>query len=428
MNNWSLSRLKEITSKIGSGATPRGGKKTYLESGVSLVRSLNIYDFNFSYKDLAFINDDQALGLSNVEVFSNDILLNITGASVARCCIVPTEILPARVNQHVAIIRVIPELANSKFVYYSINSPNNKNILLSLAQGGATREALTKKTIENFKIQLPPLPIQRKIASILSAYDDLIENNTRRIQILENMAQAIYREWFVNFRFPGHEHVKMVESELGKIPEGWKVVNLTNLVCTQYGYTESAKTEEVGPKYVRGMDINKTSYINWGQVPYCTIDYDKYLKYKLFPKDILVIRMADPGKVGIVERDIEAVFASYLIRLKIKDEKFKPYFLYYLLMSNYYQGYISGASTGTTRKSASAGIITNINFILPSIHIMNSFEDQITDLRKLLNILLDKNEILRHVRDLLLSRLISGELDVSEIEIDRMQVKEKNEL
>lgn len=157
-----LVKLQEITTKIGSGATPRGGQDSYKTTGITLIRSLNIYDFKFQYEGLAFIDETQAKQLSNVEVKLNDILLNITGASVARCCMVPPQILPARVNQHVAIVRVSPLIANPSYVFYCINSPQYKNRLLALAQGGATREALTKETISNFEISYPPSPRRRK--------------------------------------------------------------------------------------------------------------------------------------------------------------------------------------------------------------------------------------------------------------------------
>jgi type I restriction enzyme S subunit len=114
--------------------------------------------------------------------------------------------LPARVNQHVAIVRVRPDVADARFVLYCINSLHFKSRLLALAQGGATREALTKTTIEDFEVLQPPLLILQRIAGILSAYDELIENSQRRIKILEAMARALYREWFVYFRFPGHEN------------------------------------------------------------------------------------------------------------------------------------------------------------------------------------------------------------------------------
>src|SRR5438067_5708967 len=118
---------------------------------------------------------------------------------------------------------------------------------------GASNPTLNRNHIHLLPVLFPPLLTQRKIASILSAYDELIENNTRRIKILEEMAQALYREWFVRFRFPGHEGVKFVESPMGMVPEKWEVTKLSKLVDTQYGYTESAQSEQVGPKFLRGM-------------------------------------------------------------------------------------------------------------------------------------------------------------------------------
>jgi type I restriction enzyme S subunit len=227
---WPLERLKDITSKIGSGATPRGGRNGYRAEGISLIRSLNVYDFSFTEEDLAFIGEEQAAELDNVIVQKGDILLNITGASVARCCLANPKFLPARVNQHVAIVRVRPDVADARFVLYCINSMDFKSRLLALAQGGATREALTKTTIEDFEVFQPPLPVQSRIAGILSAYDVLIENSQRRIQILESIARVLYREWFVHFRFPGHEKVPRVSSSLGDIPQGWEVKLVKNIL------------------------------------------------------------------------------------------------------------------------------------------------------------------------------------------------------
>jgi type I restriction enzyme S subunit len=244
-------------------------------------------------------------------------------------------------------------------------------------------------------VTIPPLPVQRKIADMLSAYDDLIEVNARRIRVLEAMAQSVYRERF------------------GKV-DGRETERLSNLVETQYGYTETASKTEIGPKFVRGMDINKNSFIQWHEVPYCRIDDDELPKYKLSKGDIMVIRMADPGKVGIVEKDINAVFASYLIRLRIKSQKLSPYYLFYFLLSDRYKDYVTGASTGTTRKSASAGVMTDIDIVIPPDDVREKFEEQITTIREMLNVLLDQNANLRRTRDLLLPRLVSGEADSGE--------------
>lgn len=162
---WEKVELKECNSKIGSGSTPKGGKESYKNEGISLVRSMNIHDTYFKYKGLAFIDNNQADKLKNVIVEEEDVLFNITGASVCRCTIVPNDILPARVNQHVAILRPRKEKLDSIFLNYLLISENCKNKLLGISiQGGATREAITKESLQGFKIPLPPIALQNKFA------------------------------------------------------------------------------------------------------------------------------------------------------------------------------------------------------------------------------------------------------------------------
>lgn len=157
---WERRPLKDITTKIGSGATPRGGAASYKAEGIALIRSQHVYDYRFDEDGLAFIDDEQAERLDNVIVEPRDILLNITGASVARCCMVPGRLLPARVNQHVMIIRVDSNECSPHYILGTINSHREKQQLLSIARaGGATREALTKDTICNMAYALPPKPL-----------------------------------------------------------------------------------------------------------------------------------------------------------------------------------------------------------------------------------------------------------------------------
>jgi type I restriction enzyme, S subunit len=300
-----------------------------------------------------------------------------------------------------------------EFVSYLLRTLNLGHHNAAGAVPGLNRNAL-----HLLPVTLPPRMIQKRIAALLRVYDDLIENSNRRIKILEEMVQMIYREWFVSFRFPGHEQVKLVESEVGQIPKGWTVAKLSSLVETQYGYTESANNMPVGPKYLRGMDINKSSYILWDKVPYCPMPPQEIEIYKLSRGDIVVIRMADPGKVGIVEKEVEAVFASYLIRLKIRDNRLTPYYLFHFLRSDRYQDYVSGASTGTTRKSASAGVITDIKILIPPPDLAEEFGKLVGSMREMLNNLLDQNSNLQKSHDLLLLKLISGEVSVERFEIE----------
>ena len=168
--DWTSSSLKEITHKIGSGATPKGGKSAYKEDGVSLIRSMNVYDMNFSWKELAKIDEKQAEKLSNVTVQQDDVLLNITGASVARCTIVPKEALPARVNQHVAIIRADKSRLIPELLAYGLVARLNKETLLGVGNtAGATRQAITKKDLEEFIFSCPEdLESQRRLIDEIS--------------------------------------------------------------------------------------------------------------------------------------------------------------------------------------------------------------------------------------------------------------------
>jgi len=166
---WASVRLGDYCSKIGSGSTPRGGESVYLESGISFIRSQNVYNGQFTMDGLAHLEEEHADQLKGVTVESGDILLNITGDSVARSCRVPDEVLPARVNQHVAIIRPKPEEFDSRFVGYFFISRFMQDTMLSLAGSGGTRKALTKEMIERFEVPRPPRPVQERIADILYA-------------------------------------------------------------------------------------------------------------------------------------------------------------------------------------------------------------------------------------------------------------------
>lgn len=169
---WKKSSLSKLTFKIGSGATPRGGRAAYIKNGISLVRSMNVYDGLFVYDNLAFISDEQARKLDNVVVEKDDIFLNITGASVARSCIVPINVLPARVNQHVAILRCNQSLINCIFLNNLLLNVQFKNKLLAIGESnGATREAITKKQLEDLEIILPPISLQLQFSEFVNQVD-----------------------------------------------------------------------------------------------------------------------------------------------------------------------------------------------------------------------------------------------------------------
>jgi len=257
---WTRLRLGDVCTKIGSGATPRGGSSVYLEQGdVALIRSQNIYNDGFHHDGIVYLSKKHADELANVEVVEQDVLLNITGDSVARACQVDPNVLPARVNQHVAIIRPDPKQLSPLYLRYFLVSAVMQAKMLSMAGAGATRNALTKGMIEEFTVFAPPdVREQQAIACVLGALDDKIELNRRMHETLEAMARAIFKSWFVDFdpvraKAAGQEPVGLApeiadlfpdafeDSELGAIPKGWRVCTIGELATVVGGSTPSTK-------------------------------------------------------------------------------------------------------------------------------------------------------------------------------------------
>lgn len=199
-DGWEEKSLKELTTKIGSGATPRGGQESYKSEGISLVRSMNVHDWEFKAYNLAFIDEKQAKQLDGVTLEENDVLLNITGASVARCCVFPKEYLPARVNQHVSIIRPKRDLLDAKFLNLLLTSKPYKDQLLFTGEQGATRQAITKAQIESFRIIIPPLQEQqsivKKIDALRTETQKLETVYRKKIEDLEELKKSILQRAF----------------------------------------------------------------------------------------------------------------------------------------------------------------------------------------------------------------------------------------
>ena len=194
---WKTDYLKNVTNKIGSGATPKGGKESYQAEGITLIRSMNVHDGRFEYKDLAHITDEQAKQLENVTIEENDVFINITGASVARSCIVPKHILPARVNQHVAIIRCITSILNPVFANNMFLNHSFKGQLLDIGEtGGATRQAITKQQLETLEVILPPIELQEQFAAFVEQTDKSKVIIQQSLDTLETLKKSLMQEYF----------------------------------------------------------------------------------------------------------------------------------------------------------------------------------------------------------------------------------------
>ena len=189
--------LGEACTKIGSGATPRGGKTIYMDNGTPFIRSLNVHNGTFIRKNLAYIGEEEAKKLSNVSLKRGDVLLNITGASVARSCVLPDDLVGGRVNQHVAILRANQSVILPCILNATLTSESYQRFMLEGAQkAGATREAITKQDLERFRVSIPPLSLQQQFADFVAQVDKLGFDVQQQIEKLETLKQSLMQEYF----------------------------------------------------------------------------------------------------------------------------------------------------------------------------------------------------------------------------------------
>jgi len=398
---WQNVRLGSYCTKIGSGSTPRGGEQVYQSEGTTFIRSQNVYNGLFTTDGLAFLGDEEATQLEGVTVEKSDVLLNITGDSVARCCQVPESVLPARVNQHVAIVRAKPDEFDSRFLKYFFISPYMQATMLSLAGSGGTRKALTKEMIQNFNVPKPALPIQEEIADVLSAYDEMMENNRRRMELLEESARLLYREWFVRLHFPGHEHARLTNG----IPAGWERKTLGD-ICAEI--RESVLPEELEPDtpYIglEHMPRRSISLTEWGQAEAVTST-----KHRFKTGDILFGKIRPYfHKVGIAFTD--GVASSDAIVIRPNSDELRSFVLMTVSSDKFVAEASQTMREGSKMPRADWKLMTTFPIALPSQGLLESFSETATAITDQLRNLCFQNQKLRAARDMLLPRLMSGEI------------------
>ena len=382
-----------------------------------LVRTTDLGNARVDFARAQRVNaDTYAKWTRRGEPRTGDLIL-AREAPVGGIARVPEGVHPV-LGQRTVLLRP-SKAVDSRFLMYRLAAADLQARMNEMATG-STVPHLNMSDIRAFEIpDLPALPDQKRRAAVLAAFDELIAINERRIELLEGLARSLYREWFVRFRFPGWDSLTFTftDTPIGFAPADWQVDRLGKFVTTQYGFTASATTEPVGPRFLRGMDINKRTYTDWSEVPYCKVPDEQLDRFRLDVGDVCVVRMADPGKVGIVERPVDAVFASYLVRMRSADARLGPQLLAHYLRDTRYQDWVTGSSTGTTRKSASASVLTEPLIVLPPIDLADHFERKAGALRSSLNSLVEQNAALARPRELLLPRLVTGRLDISDIDL-----------
>lgn len=313
---------------------------------------------------------------------------------------------------------------NPLFISYFLKTLNLAHHSVAAAVPGLDRNAL-----HLLPVYLPPLPTQRKIAAILSAYDDLIENNTRRIAILEEMAQSIYREWFVHFRYPGHEKNKMVESEMSMIPEGWEMTIVNEVFQILGGGTPSTKEIE----YWDQGDINwyspsdltsaGTMFIKESTKKITTRGL-RESSASMFPA--YSVMMTSRATIGVVSINTLPACTNQGFITCLPNDKISAYQIYYWIVEN--KEKINNIASGATFKEINRTTFKQLSIILPNIEVSRLFNKTVEPIFKQIENLIAKNINLRHTRDILLPKLVSGEIDVEKLNIAIPDIAEPAEL
>lgn len=280
-----------------------------------------------------------------------------------------------------------------RWAYYSL-----KNIDINSMDSGSAIPSTSRNDFYAQRVIEPPLNEQEAIANILGTLDDKIAINARGSARLDEMSRLLYER-----RFGRH-------GDTSEWPKG----SVSDLCSTQYGYTASAVEECVGPKFLRVKDINKSNWIDWENVPYCPRP-EKVAKYELSEGDILVARMADPGKSAIVEQPMDAVFASYLVRLKTESLT-SAYYVYGFLKSSSYAEYADSVRAGSVQANMNAQVIVGAQLPLPPEQVMREHLESVLPFRKRLTSTISESTSLVKLRDTLLPKLMSGELRVRDAE------------
>ena len=397
---WQEILLRDICERINYGYT---ASATHEEVGPKFLRITDIVPTLINWQTVPFcrINDTD---IYKYVLNTGDIVIARTGATTGYAKHIRNH--PKSVFASYLVRIRLKESVDNRFIGLVLESEEYKRFIKTNLTGSAQPQA-NAQILTSYPLVLPPLPVQRKIAGILSAYDDLIENNRRRIALLEEMAQALYREWFVHFRYPGYEQDALVESALGAIPEGWGVVRLGDICFVTMGQSPSSEFYNAngdGLPFHQGVTNFGSRYPT--DRMYCTVE-GRIAQ----AGDILFSVRAPVGRINIADKKIVIGRGLSAIRSRNGTQAF----LFYQLKEQFQEE--DSIGNGAIFKSVTREDVHGVKLIYPEQGIVARFDASIEPIFSILENLTKRNINLRRTRDLLLPRLIGGELDVAGLDV-----------
>lgn len=434
-----------MTNKIGSGATPRGGESVYLplRDKFALIRSQNVFDHRFETDGLAFISDKQAAELANAQVRSGDVLLNITGDGVtfARACLVPDDILPACVNQHVSIVRANPSLVDPGYLVAYLAHPSTKGYIESFNAGGS-RRAITKGHIESFQLPIPPLSEQKQLGTILGTIGRKIELNRHVNGTLEAIARAIFKSWFVDFdpvrakaegRYTtGSKSITDIfpsgfeNSERGLVPKGWNFKTVGE-VTDRVGmgpFGASIKVETFvseGIPIISGQHLRRF-VLDDNTFNFITDEHAERLANAIVRRgDVIFTHAGNIGQVALIpsnSRYDRYVLSQRQFFMRCNLSQITPTFsvLYFSSAAGQQALLANTSSSGVPSIARPVTYLRSVRLLVPPKGVLDAFQSVVEPLIQKLRQNDDENEALVSVRDFLLPKVMSGEIRIKDAE------------
>ncbi len=392
--------MNEPNSKCG--IMMEGWNRVRLDEFVKFQRGFDLPKINFKNGNVPVYGSTSILGHHNVAKVKAPGVITGRSGTLGRFQYAKQNFWPHNTSLWVKDFNG----NDTKFAYFLMQCLD----FADFNSGGAV-PTLNRNVLRSFKIDVPPLPTQRKIAKILSAYDDLIENNLKRIKLLEEMAQKTYEEWFVRFKFPGYE-TAVFDKESG-LPVGWKTKKIKEIVSFSQGLQVSIEEQYNTPKkdfkrFIRIVDITQG-----GQEERFVLSKGK--RYEVDENDLFMIRYGSPMPVI----GYSGIIANNFFKMQIKnDEEVKTKFLFYFLSQKYISDYLLAISVSSTMPAISFNTFGHTKVISPKIELQMLFDKKINELFKTIKNYKSQNQRLKEARDILLPRLMTGMIDVDKIEIE----------
>lgn len=405
-----LSKLKDLPISIidGDRSAKYPKREEFLDLGVPFLSSTNILPSGrFDFQNMNYISEQKFASIKKGRVQGLDVVMTTRGSSVGKVACIPSN-FRGLINAQMLILRADNHQFSSKYLFYWLLGSDGQKILKNFSSGSAQPQ-IPIRDLQEIELPVPSFDIQCRIATILSAYDDLIENNTRRIAVLEEMARRIYEEWFVHFRYPGHEQAQKVETELGLVPEGWEPKTLGDVAFetrdSVHPDSLDAETPYVGLEHIPRRSLALGEWGRAGDVQSTKLRFKK--------GDILFGKIR-PYFHKVSVAPVAGVASSDAIVIRAKEDTLFALVLS-VVSSDAFVAQATQSSNGTKMPRANWAALLEYPVPLPPADLLATFDAFVLPALAQIQTLTMKNRNLRQTRDLLLPRLISGELDVSKL-------------